>query len=64
MGNPSERGIGESFGLMVNYLYDIGTIEANHEAFAREDAVICGAEVKALLAPEAVKPRRFPRLSA
>jgi malonyl-CoA decarboxylase len=64
MGNPSERGIGESFGLMVNYLYDIDTIEANHEAFARGDAVICGADVKALLAPEPAKPRRFPRLSA
>jgi malonyl-CoA decarboxylase len=64
MGNPAERGIRESFGLMVNYLYDIATIEANHEAFAREDAVICGPEVKALLAPEAPKVRRFSRRSA
>ncbi len=30
LGNPSARGIAESFGVMVNYLYDPDAIEARH----------------------------------
>jgi malonyl-CoA decarboxylase len=33
LGNVAPRGIGESYGIMVNYLYDPEQIEANHEAF-------------------------------
>jgi malonyl-CoA decarboxylase len=29
----------QSGGLMVNYLYDPATLEANHEAFSREGTV-------------------------
>ena len=50
------RGMRESFGIMVNYLYDLATIEANHEAFVRDGTVARGTEVEALLAP----PRRTP----
>jgi malonyl-CoA decarboxylase len=35
LGNTAPRGIAESFGIMVNYLYDPEQIEANHEAFVR-----------------------------
>src|ERR1700732_5285218 len=35
LGNNSPRGIRESFGIMVNYLYDRDTIEDNHKAFVR-----------------------------
>jgi hypothetical protein len=31
----TRRGIRESFGIMVNYLYDRDTIEDNHKAFVR-----------------------------
>src|SRR5262245_49940908 len=31
--NPSPRGIVESIGTMVNYVYDPATIESNHEQF-------------------------------
>jgi malonyl-CoA decarboxylase len=31
----SRKGLKQSFGLMVNYLYDLKRIEANHEAFTR-----------------------------
>jgi len=51
LGNVAPRGIKESFGLMVNYLYDLETIEANHEAFARDGRVARSREVDALLAP-------------
>jgi len=35
LGNTAPRGIKESYGIMVNYLYDPEQIEANHEAFVR-----------------------------
>jgi malonyl-CoA decarboxylase len=35
----SAKGLRESFGVMVNYLYDLGSIEANHERFMRGEAV-------------------------
>lgn len=50
MGNPAPRGMQESFGVMVNYLYDPDTIETNHEAFARGGMVVRSAAVAALLA--------------
>jgi malonyl-CoA decarboxylase len=48
-GNVAPRGIAESGGIMVNYLYDPDTIEANHEAYATTGAVARSAEVDALL---------------
>ena len=51
-GNSAPRGIQESFGIMVNYLYDLETIESNHEAFVKEATVVRSAEVDALLASE------------
>jgi malonyl-CoA decarboxylase len=57
MGNTSARGLRESYCLMVNYLYDPESIEANHEAFARQGIVVRSAEVDALLAPPAPKTR-------
>jgi len=48
-GNVSPRGLSESYGIMVNYLYDPGTIEQNHEAFATGGVVARSSEVDALL---------------
>jgi malonyl-CoA decarboxylase len=31
----SRKGLRQSFGLMVNYLYDLDAVEANHETFVR-----------------------------
>lgn len=33
MGNPSLSGLQSSAGMMVNYLYDLPSLEANAEAF-------------------------------
>ena len=33
LANLSRKGVRESFGAMVNYLYDLDTVEANHERF-------------------------------
>ena len=49
LGNTSPRGLAESCGMMVNYLYDPEMIEANHEAFARNGTVARSREVDALL---------------
>jgi malonyl-CoA decarboxylase len=49
LGNTTPRGIEESYGIMVNYLYDPETIEANHEAFAHDGTVARSAGVDALL---------------
>ena len=49
--NTAPRGIQESFGVMVNYLYDLDSIEANHEAFVRNGTVARSGQVEALLAP-------------
>ncbi len=55
MGNLGERGLRESFGIMVNYLYDPGLIEANHEAFTRDGRVIYSAAISELI--ESAKPK-------
>jgi malonyl-CoA decarboxylase len=51
LGNTAPRGIRESFGVMVNYLYDHDQIEANHEAFVH-GTIVRSAEVEALLDAE------------
>ena len=56
LGNTDPRGVRESFGVMVNYLYDLETIESNHEAFVNDGAVARSAEVDALLAEHAPAP--------
>jgi malonyl-CoA decarboxylase len=49
LGNTVPRGIEESFGIMVNYLYDHDSIEANHEAFVHDGTIARSANVDALL---------------
>jgi malonyl-CoA decarboxylase len=53
LGNTAPRGLGESWGIMVNYLYDPNFIEANHEAFVRDGKVARARAVDALIAPPA-----------
>ena len=40
----SPKGLRESLGVMVNYLYDLGTVEANHERFVRGE-VVCSSQI-------------------
>ena len=46
----SARGLGNSWGVMVNYLYDGARIEANHRVYATSHDVTASAEVRALAA--------------
>jgi malonyl-CoA decarboxylase len=50
-GDLSERGLHQSFGVMVNYLYDLGDIEKNHEAYAEARTVTAANAVKKLARP-------------
>jgi malonyl-CoA decarboxylase len=45
----SERGLEQSHGLMVNYLYELDDIEKNHEAYAQQRTVIAANAVKRLV---------------
>ncbi len=46
LGDTSAKGLREAAGLMVNYLYDLRFIEANHEAFANHDTVVASDAVR------------------
>jgi malonyl-CoA decarboxylase len=49
LGNTAPRAIEESFGIMVNYLYDLKSIEDNHEAFVRDGSIVRSSDVDALM---------------
>ncbi len=48
-GDPSAKGESESFGVLVNYLYDPETLAENHEAYVNEGRVTHSPAVGALL---------------
>jgi malonyl-CoA decarboxylase len=47
--DQSEKGMAQSRGVMVNYLYDLSNIESNHEKFAVEGFVNFNDKLKSLL---------------
>jgi malonyl-CoA decarboxylase len=49
LGDTSERALQQSYGLMVNYLYDLDYIEQNHEAYAQQHIVVAAGGVSRLL---------------
>ena len=44
----SANGLAQSFGVMVNYRYDLNKISANHEAYANKQSVVASKAVKSL----------------
>ena len=52
MGDLSPKGLRESAGIMVNYLYRLEDIEKNHEAYANQGEVAASSAVKKLLKNE------------
>jgi malonyl-CoA decarboxylase len=45
----SERGMEQSHGLMVNYLYELDDIEKNHEAYARARTIAAAGSITRLV---------------
>ena len=54
LADASEKGIAQSYGLMVNYLYDLDDIEKNHEAYAEGHTVVASTAVRRLVRKAAV----------
>jgi malonyl-CoA decarboxylase len=52
LGDTSPKGLRESAGIMVNYLYRLDDIEKNHEAYANDGEVVASSAVKKLLKGE------------
>jgi malonyl-CoA decarboxylase len=48
LADVSEKAVGQSHGLMVNYLYDLADIEKNHEAYAENRTVVASGAVTRL----------------
>jgi malonyl-CoA decarboxylase len=48
----SPKGLTQSHGVMVNYLYDLSSIEAHHEAYANKGEVAMSRAVRKLLSAE------------
>ncbi|MEW6766569.1 MAG: malonyl-CoA decarboxylase [Pseudomonadota bacterium] len=49
LGDQSPNGMRQSYGLMVNYLYALGDIESNHEAFAEKGQIAASSTVRKAL---------------
>ncbi|MDG2093263.1 MAG: malonyl-CoA decarboxylase family protein [SAR86 cluster bacterium] len=47
-GDPSEKGMAQSHGIMINYLYDLDIVEKNHELFFKNKEVVLSGELKSL----------------
>jgi malonyl-CoA decarboxylase len=45
-GDLSKKGMDQSNGIMVNYLYDLDTVERNHELFVQTKEVLLSNELK------------------
>ncbi len=54
LGDTSANGIKQSAGLLVNYAYDLKSVETNHEAFVNEGRVAISAEFQKLVKNTAV----------
>jgi malonyl-CoA decarboxylase len=52
LGDLSVKGLRESAGIMVNYLYRLDDIEKNHEAYANQGEIAASGAVKKLLKAE------------
>ena len=44
----STKGMEQSHGVMINYLYDLSVVEKNHEQFFKDKEVILSNEIKSL----------------
>jgi malonyl-CoA decarboxylase len=48
LADGSDNGVRQSYGIMVNYLYDLEDIERNHEAYAESRTIVASNAVKRL----------------
>src|SRR3954463_15519195 len=63
LGDLSPKGLRESAGVMVNYLYRLDDIEKNHEAYANQGEIAASSAVKKMLKTEGGRRLLDMRLS-
>ncbi len=51
-GDLSQKGQSESFGVLVNYIYDPETVAENHEVFINENRLVVNPKISALVSKE------------
>jgi malonyl-CoA decarboxylase len=51
LGDTSVNGLRQSYGMLVNYVYDEQQIAGNHEAYVHDGTVVCSDEIRSLLPP-------------
>jgi malonyl-CoA decarboxylase len=56
-GDMSPKGLRQSLGLMVNYLYDLDALERNHESYANAGTVTASSSVTRALRGEPARMR-------
>lgn len=49
LADRSSKGVGQSAGMMINYVYKLAAIELNHEAYRGEGKIPASSAVRALL---------------
>ena len=54
LGDRSDKGMQQSHGLMVNYLYALDKIEENHEAYAEKGVVASSSTVRKMVPARAL----------
>jgi malonyl-CoA decarboxylase len=60
----SPKGLEQSCGVMVNYRYDLNTVEANHELYAHRRDVVATRAIKSLLGPERTQRNSWRTVNA
>ena len=63
MADGSSKGLAQSFGMMVNYVYELGDVERNHEEYVKRHRVVCSGAVERLangIQPVVEKARGAP----
>ena len=55
LGDTSSKGLAQSAGMMVNYVYKLGDIEENHEAYSDQGKVVAASSVRSLARRERAK---------
>ncbi|WP_419800021.1 malonyl-CoA decarboxylase [Terasakiella sp.] len=48
LGDVSQKGMKQSAGMMINYLYKLSDIEKNHEAYRSDGQIIVSTQIKSL----------------
>ena len=60
MADLTDKGVAQSHGLMVNYLYDLEDIEKNHEAYVEGRSIAASGAVRRLVRKPAVELVAIP----